>query len=1280
MARSSSGAREVDVSGYDRLGCLHEWFAAQAGSTPGAVAVVSDDGRQMSFSELDHASDVLAARLRHLGAGKNSVVCIFMERSAEYVVSYIGILKAGAAYLPLETAYPPQLLAAVLEDARPLAACTKSALAARLPSGSETRPLAVLLLEGDWLLQFGRPPQPLPAAPPSSLDDMAYTVYSSGTTGRPKGIQYPHRGAVFSYHWRHLAYPYQPDDREACNVFFVWECLRPLLKGIPLYIIPDDVIYDPPKLTSFLKRHGITRMLFTPSLLQTVLDSKGVDLEESFKTMRQVWLCGEVVTAALRDHALATLPRACRLLNLYSVSEAHDVAAADLAASRGPSCPAGRPLPGVRLLVLDGDMRPLPAGATGEVFVGGPGLATGYLNLPELTARRFVRGPPPVGERLYRTGDWGSLSADGELQVCGRCDSVVRIRGYSVELQAVEAALLQLPGVKSCCLLGRGEPGSDQLLVAYVIAPGGEPSGKQLRAGLRETLPSYMIPSKFVFLDSLPILESSGKLDTKRLRRIDLKSDLTVGATDLPSTTVEHKLAGIWSRVLNMDYIDVQESFFDLGGHSLLAARLLGEVNEQLGSSLTVDELFSHPSVSAMASLLTDPPGERCSDDGLDLRFEVDSLDQLDPVKEILVKAFRRSLQPPFAKSRGNKILLTGATGFVGAFILRELLASTQATVYCLVREAPNCTLLDRVKNTLREHGLLGTGGASSDLEDCLERRVILLKGDVSLRRLGLPEEDHAWLSLELDAVVHAAAAVDLVRPYLALRAVNAAGTRHVVALAAEGRLKPLHHVSTDAVFPHAMRGCREDDDMSAIADGLRGGYARSKWVAEQLVLRAGAKGLPVVVYRCGNVGGSQDHPSWNKADFTLLVIQGCLRTMTVPDLDWQIELTPVDFLSRVIVKLSENIAHSVGNIYHLTNTNTMNCRDLWQLLKAHGYPVQEVPYDTWWRNVKAVASGGEAPELSSLVFLLESLVRGPEYFSNLSTFARDNTQAFLDSQGMKYSPVDRALVTKYLCHLTSLGLIPQPDIKFSLCARSLQGRVALVTGASSGIGEAVARLLAANGAKVALAARRADRLEALQRAIEGGGGTALAVQMDVTEPDQVRRGVERVESSLGPISVLVNNAGILYYTLMKNARLDEWRRMVDVNVNGVLNCLADVLPGMVARGEGHIVNITSDAGRKAFAAAAVYTGTKYFLEGMSRALRQEVAGSGVKVTCVQPGDVTTEILDYTTDQEATAAYEYEVKNPLESKDVAEAVLYAVTQPAHCAVNEILLEPHETPI
>ncbi|CAG2053402.1 unnamed protein product [Timema podura] len=608
-------------------------------------------------------------------------------------------------------------------------------------------------------------------------------------------------------------------------------------------------------------------------------------------------------------------------------------------------------------------------------------------------------------------------------------------------LTAVEAALLQLPMVNTGCVLVLGDEGSDKFLVAYIVSEG-KTSRKEVRAELKKRLPFYMIPSKFVFLNRIPMVEATGKLDKKALPKIDMDEENGLDPQDLPSTPTEHIVAAIWCRVLELQVIDVQENFFDLGGHSLLD--LLSEMNEQLGLDLIISDLFSHPTVYSMAGFIDDPQVTSGETVKLDLNAEVERHDQGKSLMDISLRAFWRSFQLSHAKFRRDKVLLTGVTGFVGAFILKELLTSTKATVYCLVRETPGSTPLQRIKDTLWEYGILRKGAQADEMDKKIEARVVPIKGDIALVNLGMSEDDYMYLSYEVDSIIHAAAMVNLVYPYRALHGANVLGTENVILFALEHKIKPIHHISffpeesdscdcsTNAVFPCAKEEYYEDDDMSKYPDKLTSGYAQSKWVSEQLVLRAKARGLPIAIYRCGNVAGSREEPCWNKLDFTLLMLQGCLLTMSAPDIDWQIELTPVDFVCKMIVGLTQDIMHSIGKTFHLINTSSMDCRDLWQLLRVQGFPVKIVPYQTWYSNVKTGAQNGEINRadnpLTSLLYMLDTLVREPSYFSCLGTFRHLNLDNTMAMQSVTYPEVDADLMRLYLKHLSTLGFIQRPQ------------------------------------------------------------------------------------------------------------------------------------------------------------------------------------------------------------------------------------------------------------
>ncbi|KAL8598680.1 hypothetical protein ACOMHN_033245 [Nucella lapillus] len=1034
------------------------------------------------------------------------------------------------------------------------------------------------------------------------------------------------------------------------------------------------------------------------------------DMKQSFGMKTEIIFCGEVVTTSLFKRCMATLPWV-RFVNLYSVSECHDVAVVDLTEyheKNGDSlmarkfCPVGKVIQGVQVVILGDDGKPLPVGCSGEIYVGGPTVARGYINRPEQQAKRFVPRPKDVpasiGDRLYRTGDCGYMLSDGSLEIHGRVDTMVKIRGYSIEVQAVESALLLLPMVSAALVIVCGEEGEDKFLVAYIVKEG-QASKKDIRGELKRRLPFYMIPSYFVFLDSIPVVAATGKLDKKALPPFDRGQTEEVEAEGRPSTELEVKLAAIWAEVLRVQQVDIHESFFDMGGHSLLATELQRRVKESFGVSMPVRELFTYPTVSLLSQYIEAAQNNgRASASGvavaaparteLDLSAEVDKHDQSVLDLDIQLRAFWRTFLHKHHFRKG-RVLLTGSTGFLGAFILKEMLLNSKLLVYCLVRELPNTEPLDRVKATLKQYGILATDSLrateeQTTLDNLFHKRIIAMKGNVALMKLGMSDDDYTYLSTDTDFIVHAAANVNLAYPYSALHGPNVLGTENIILFASTGKVKPIHYISTNGVFPHGQKGCAEDTDLSEQWRLLTDGYSQSKWVAEQLVARAGQRGLPVTVYRLGNLGGDRVNAAWNRQDFTLLLLAACAKFSIAPDTDWEVEMTPVDFVAQVIVRLVQLPDSAIGKTLHVINDKPLPARWIFKWMNANGYYLTMVPFRKWRKKIMtqitdAQRNGGETGATNELARILESYIIDEKSLSEISSFKNDKFKTILAELKLEYPYTDARLLQTYFRKLSSKNIMPRQ--RRNTVSKPLSDRVAIVTGASSGIGAAIAITLASSGARVAMAARREDKLRELEKRISDEGGVAISVKTDILDRQQVHDMVQQTEMALGPVDILVNSAGVMYYTLMKNLHQDEWDRTIDVNCKGMTNCIAGVLDGMVKRESGHIINISSDAGRKGFPGLAVYSGSKFFVEGTSQAMRSELADVGVKVTCIQPGDVKTPLHNISTDREAMEKYDMSEKHKcLEPYDIARAVIYAASVPEYVAVNEILVEPRDAPM
>ena len=948
--------------------CLHHLFQQQVEHTPNAVAVV--DGTQtLTYAELDHVTDAMAGYLQHHGLRTDRNAGIFMEKCAEYIVAYIAILKAGGAYMPLDLAYPDGLLQIILAEARPDVVVTKSRYVGRL---GEKPAATVLPLDHDTSWHGYR--YDADAAAATGLDHLAYVVYSSGTTGTPKGILAPHRGAVHSYQCRYEFSSYQPGARVACNVFFVWELLRPLLKGAAVYVIPEDTVYDPYALMAFMAAHQITETLFTPSLLESVINTVEADvLQRQMASLQVIWLNGEVVTTHLQRRLLDALPSHVRLLNTYSISECHDVAHADLTVSIDvPSgiCAVGRPIRDVTLRLLDDSGQPVPLGASGELYIGGPCLTYGYLHKPDLTAQRFVN----LGqERFYRTGDLARLHPDGRLEIQGRCDFMVKIRGYSVQLGAIETALLDHAGVKSCAVVADGESAADKRLVAYLVRQEGatwtiDPhtgTCQAIQACLKEYLPSYMVPSLYVELEQVPISPTTGKLDRKRLpapilpRPDRLPEDLTLRAN--PSRAEQETvMTRLWEHVLHVapDGLHPDVNFFDCGGHSLLAVELTQLIGRYFGEQLRVKTIYAHPTVTALVTYLNHETHR--SSTMVDLRADA----KLDPTLAVPTTA------APLSLNDAQSIFLTGATGFLGAFILEELLRTTadHVDLHCLVRSGSGEAHEGRQRliRNLQHYGLW---------QPRFESRLQPVVGDLSLPYLGLtPERFHAYAE-KLDFLFHSGALVNYVYPYALLKPAMVNGTHEMVRLACTAMAKPMHYISTNGIFPGTdSTPYVENDEIDAFADRLEGGYGPAKWVAEKLVWEAVARKLPVCLYRPGNIGHHSGTGAVNPNDFQYMIVAACKALQCAPDVEtWRFEMTPVDFLVQAIVQFARDPQHFF-RVYNVVQANPTPARAVFEWLRNQGHVTEYVSVTEWKSRLYAKAEHAEHALLKVLADALEDV------------------------------------------------------------------------------------------------------------------------------------------------------------------------------------------------------------------------------------------------------------------------------------------------------------------
>jgi amino acid adenylation domain-containing protein len=587
---------------YPAPGSVHGLFEEQARRTPEAVAV-EFEGRRLTYAELDARAERLAAHLRSLGVGPGTLIGIHVHRGLDMLVGLLGVLKAGGAYVPLDPSFPRDRLAFMLADAAAPFLLTERRLADALPAHSAH----VLELDGSWESQSTQARSASDGMVPSLAlrareEDLAYVLYTSGSTGRPKGVEVTHRSVVNFMRTMGPRLGLGPSDGLLAVTTLSFdiaalELFLPLTVGARVIVLSREAAADGPRLLAELSRPEVTAMQATPATWQLLLES-GWQPGKALK----VFCGGEALPRALADRLVE---RSAEVFNLYGPTETTIWSTlARLAPSTGPVS-IGGPIGNTQVYLLDARLRLVPPGCTGELYIGGDGLARGYRGRPALTAERFVPDPfsGERGARLYRTGDLARWLPGGALECLGRVDHQVKVRGFRIELGEIETALARHPDIRQAVAVVREDTPGDRRLTAYIVpAPGREPAAKDLRDHLHETLPDYMIPSAFVLLEALP-LSPNGKVNRAALPR---PQAATQSAEEYvaPVTPVEQALAEIWAAVLGVDKVGARDNFFDRGGHSLLGMQVVARLRDAYQIEVPVKLLFDAPTLADLARIV----------------------------------------------------------------------------------------------------------------------------------------------------------------------------------------------------------------------------------------------------------------------------------------------------------------------------------------------------------------------------------------------------------------------------------------------------------------------------------------------------------------------------------------------------------------------------------------------------------------------------------------------------------------------------------------------------
>ncbi|NJM75314.1 MAG: amino acid adenylation domain-containing protein [Acaryochloridaceae cyanobacterium RU_4_10] len=1011
--------------------CVHEWFEEQVCQTPNKTAVIYGTD-SLSYQELNQRANSLACYLRQLKVGPETLVGLCVERSFDMIVALLAILKAGGAYVPIDPSYPQERIAFMLEDSQVSVLLTVQHLVAALP----THTAKVVCLDTEWesiAQENSCNPEALAGA-----DNLAYAIYTSGSTGKPKGVAMPHRPLVNLLTWQLQAFEV-PAARTlqftplSFDVSFQ-EIFSTFSGGGTLVLVSDKIRRNPETLLQYISLQRIERLFLPFVALQ--------QLAEVAQTQPLNFALKDVITAGERlkiTHSIAqwfSCLKDCTLTNQYGPSETHVVTSYTLSglARDWPMLPPiGSPIANTQVYLLEvdlqrtyDDIRLAPPGKPGELAIGGAALAQGYLNQPELSQHRFVANPfsDEPNAKLYRTGDLARSLPDGTLEFIERLDRQVKIRGVRVELGEVEAVLGQHAGVKQVAVIPKADVTGHKVLAAFIVPnrrSNAETDNRQLlldlRDHLRSKLPSCMIPSAFIFLDRLP-LTPSGKVDNRALPILDqpwmpLNPDFV-----LPQTLIEMQLAEIWAQILGISQIGIEDNFFEMGGDSLRAVQSIFKVREAFQIDLPMVTLFDSPTISQFAeavnSALKSHPVETSDDT---------------TVADLLADAaLNPAIAPthiPFVfRSQTEHIFITGVTGFLGAFLLYELLEQTSAQIHCLVRAKTSIEGDRKIQANLKKYLLWSENYHS---------RIASVPGDLSQAQLGLSVEAFQKLAHQMDVIYHNGAAINLIYPYAALRAANVSGTQEILKLAAQHRIKPVHFISTLDVFQTTdlfSRNRITEQDLLNPNEAIHfDGYTKSKWVSEQLVFQARSRGIPTAIYRPAMICGHSQTGAANTDDLMNRLIKGMVQLGSAPDFsEMMVNIAPIDYFSQGAIYLSRQ-ATTLGKSFNFVNPHPITMSQFVETINELGYRVRPVCHRDW-----EALLARHRETLDSVVAVLTS--KPAE--TNWSYIERSSVGAYRVScqnvlEGLQatsiYCPaIAPNLLTPWFSFLLKNGFLPSPE------------------------------------------------------------------------------------------------------------------------------------------------------------------------------------------------------------------------------------------------------------
>ncbi len=975
-------------------------FEKQALLTPNHTALVFHD-KSLSFDLLNKYANSLAHYLRNLGIDRNDIIGIMLPRSFELLVSMLGVLKAGATYIPIDPNFPKDRVKYMLDNSNAKYLLTVKNFEKSVNFENkifvELENEKVYKLENTNLENINKP------------SDSSYIIYTSGSTGLPKGVVLNHRALVNLAYYLNTYVKFlknKPSENTMISVttssfdIFVFETLICLQKGVKVVLADEEACRVPSLLNQVILEQNGNAIQMTPSRMQFLVGNKHEI--PALSNLKYVVLAGEplpvMLLKSLRKLGIE------KVYNGYGPSET-TVFSTFTDVTNYKKMTIGKPLANTKIYLLDKDLNLVPQGVSGELYIAGNGVGNGYLNNLELTKKSFVKNPFEKNSIMYKTGDSGKILPNGEIYYLERLDNQVKIRGLRIELEEIESKILKFPGILKTKVIKQTIQ-NREFISAYFVS-NIRIRISELRNYLSKKLPSYMIPSYFTALDDFPYTPN-GKIDKNSLPLPKAISNQEK-KLEKPKTALQRKLINIWEKILNVSPIGIKDNFFELGGDSILAMTLHIELLK-FTNEITYADIFSSPTVYDLANIIEKKNHKSSMHIDKNLKHKYAS---------ILNDCAK--LPESFAYYSPRNLLLVGVTGFLGAHILDSFLKHENGNIYCLIRNEPGLTT--HIKLLEKLHYYFG-----NKYDSLIDKRIFVIKSDITSENLGLSDKNLNNLADNVDIVINCAAKVSHYGSYNSFYDINVKAVDNLINFCMKYN-KKFYHVSTLSVSgnsfvdqykeeQHFKHNVNFKENDFYIGQSLSNVYIRTKFEAEKNIFDAITKGLDAYILRVGNLmpryqdGKFQQNSKENAYLNRLLAF---LEIGAIPDtlLDGYLEFTPIDYTADSVIELVSHPSKQ-NRVFHLFNDNHIKIVEFLHLLKLQNYVIDVVPENVFKATIKDILKDDSRKNI------LNNLLNDFDKDLNLSyttniMLKSDTTKKYLKNIGFNWPEIDSNYVKKLI-------------------------------------------------------------------------------------------------------------------------------------------------------------------------------------------------------------------------------------------------------------------------